>query len=58
MNLPPAATSIFAVGAPLALAAPELFHPHPRDLAVIGTMAWLVVPRCATHKCSVLWEVP
>jgi hypothetical protein len=31
MNLPPAATKTFTIGAPLALAIVELFHPHPSE---------------------------
>ena len=39
---PAIAPSLLAVGAPLALAVLEVFHPHPRDLA-LDVRTWLVV---------------
>jgi len=39
-SLPP---TILAVGAPLALAMLEMFHPHPGDLLALDVRTWLVV---------------
>ena len=35
--------TVLIVGAPLALALVELFHPHPRDLLQLDVKTWLVV---------------
>jgi hypothetical protein len=37
------AEAVLAVGAPLALAAVELFHPHPHDVFQLDLRTWLVV---------------
>ena len=62
MNLPPAATKTFAIGAPLALAIVELFHPHPHDLLDVDLRRWMAVhyaqialfPLAAVAECALV----
>jgi hypothetical protein len=43
MTSSPSAAKTFSVGAPLALAIVELFHPHPHDLLQIDLARWMPV---------------
>jgi len=62
MNVSPAATKSFAVGAPLALAIVELFHPHPHDLVEVDLQRWMAVhyaqmalfPLAALAECALV----
>jgi hypothetical protein len=66
MNLSPAARQTFAVGAPLALAIVELFHPHPHDLLGVDLRRWMVVhyaqialfPLAAAAECVLVAGIP
>jgi hypothetical protein len=66
MNLPPAVTKTFAIGAPLALAIVEVFHPHPHNLLDIDIQRWMAVhyaqmllfPLAALAECTLVAGMP
>jgi hypothetical protein len=43
MRLSLVARKTFVVGAPLALAIVELFHPHPHELLLIDVRRWMLM---------------
>lgn len=66
MNWPTSAAKRFAVGAPLALAILELFHPHPHDLLELDLRRWMAVhyaqvvafPLAGLAECALVAGIP